>query len=39
MSDLLTFSNEAIALTGLTCLVLREIILAAIPTYSPVSTD
>lgn len=39
MSDLLTFSNEAIALTGLTCLVLREIILAAIPTYTPATAD
>jgi len=35
MSDLLSFSNEAIALSGLTCLVLREIILAAIPSNSP----
>lgn len=31
MSDLLTFPYEAIALSGLTCLVLREIILATIP--------
>ncbi len=35
MSDLLTFSNEAIALSGLTCLVLREIILAVIPSNGP----
>jgi len=36
MSDLLTFSSEAIALSGLTGLVLREIILATIPSKGPV---
>ena len=35
MSDLLTFSNEAIALCGLSALVLREIILATIPSRGP----
>ena len=35
MSDLLTFSYEAIALNCLTCLVLREIILATIPSKGP----
>ncbi len=38
MSDLLAFSNEAIAISGLTCLVLREIILAAIPSNGPVAS-
>lgn len=35
MSDLFTFSYEAIALSGLTSLVLREIILATIPSKGP----
>lgn len=35
MSDLLSFSNEAIAIFAVSSLVLREIILAAVPTYTP----
>lgn len=31
MSELFTFSFEAVAISGLTCVVLREIILAAFP--------
>lgn len=39
MSDLFIFSYEAIALSGLTSLVLREIILATIPSKGPVPND